>query len=151
MIISDFEKKYIYDCKMCLPYMQECIKQPMNMLFHFLQPNHFAFDSMLFDGKNKTLVFFQITINEDHEIHFNQIKDFINCQPEKIKHKEKYISFFSEVKKQNLVTSYFFQWLTNKKYDAIIKKSKDFNEIDKGTTFWVYPFDERLIDQIEKK
>ena len=101
-MISDFEKKIIYDCTMCLPDMQECIKKPTNMLFHFLQPNHFAFDSMIFEGKTKTLVFFQITINEKHESHFSQIKDLINCEPiqlllyEKKQHNEKYISFLAK-------------------------------------------------------
>ena len=153
--VSGFQKRICYDCEMCLPFIEECDKSQTNMLFHFADRTHFAFDSMLYAGGEKALVFFQITIDESHRISYREIKELIKGIPvqpavtvsEKDKKKnnpKKYQRFFNKVK--NFVGIYYFQWLTNKKYTKLIERSKELKEEEKN--FRIYTFDENLISQI---
>ena len=74
---------------------------------------------MLYDGETQTLIFLQITIDKNHEIHYNKIEDFIKNRPGQLKIGDyfyKYILFFKELNNLKLVKKYV---LCVKKFDRI--------------------------------
>ena len=85
ILISGYETFFVWDCYSALPF----IRIPhAKFLFHFYDPTHFAFDSMLYDGDQKILVLIQITINKDHDIHYQELMDLINKEENEDKKKE---------------------------------------------------------------
>jgi len=88
------------------------------MLVHFTDPTHLAFDSMIYDGKTKSLILIQITINE--KLKFMEINGLIKLKNEKIqklydKVNKKYYCFFREISDKDLVENYYFHWMTPEK------------------------------------
>ena len=126
-IVEINELGYYYDCTQTLLHMVECQKAKKCRAFHFLQNKHFAFDSLIYDGITQTLVLIQITINPNHECHFESIYQFITEKEEPTnENMNKYQIFFMQLSELNLVKSYIFQWMTNKKIVEIEKKTIDF-------------------------
>jgi len=145
------KKKYCYDCLDTFEDLQSCKEGKTGIMFHFLQPNHFAFDSMLYDGSINALVLIQITINSQHKIHYKRIESLMNgisVSLEKVPSDyKKYIQFFQELGRREIGETLFFQWLTDKKYEALETRSKKKNDavdLFKG----IYCFNKELIDEI---
>jgi hypothetical protein len=157
-IISDYEIKYCYDCASCIPDFARALEKSRSKIFHFLQTNHFAFDSMLYDPVTKTLILFQITINSNHDIHYDEIISFIKKEPiqiklEQLKTKmsqkyEKYFTFFREIIENKYVENFVFQWLTPQIFDNIVKTAKNVNAIHKCEKLIVYGYHQLLVDEI---
>lgn len=133
------------------------MKDKKSIIFHFLQKNHFAFDSMVFDGKSKTLILVQITLNENHDIHYDEIISYIQNNPEEKKihaNKIKYLNFFQDINKFKLVDTIIFQWMTNKKYKKIEDSAKIYNDKIKNHSkinfFFISPYHKGLLDDINK-
>ena len=155
--IEILKKHYFYDCLTTLQELSFCKENCLSILCHFLQSNHFAFDSMLYDGETQILILIQITIDKNHEIHYDKIEDFIKNRPGQLKIGEKkdyfskYILFFKELNKMKLVKKYVYQWMTNKIYDEIIKNSdKEKKKLEEQTILEIFPFHKDLINEINK-
>ena len=119
------EVGYFYHCGKTLADIIECQKSKKCKVFHFLQKNHFAFDSLIYDGSSQALILIQIRINRNHECHYESIYHYINEKPNPTK-KDKYHSFFSEV--SGLVNVYIFQWMTSEKFSEIQTTSEEFKK-----------------------
>lgn len=107
---------------------------------------------MIYDGETKNLILIQITINKNHDIHYDTLEKLIKSndlqlKPGERKKYEKHKNFFQCIKE--LVSKYFFQWMTNKKYDELIQKSDKAKENMQDPNFFqIIPFDKNLIDEI---
>ena len=118
-----------------------------------MQRNHYAVDSLLFDGFTKTIALFQITINENHEIHYLDIIGFINKDyqmklDDDGKRMKKYFDFFKELN-PDLVKQFVFQWLTKMKFPAIEEKTKEKQyKLKDGRLFFIFCFSDQLIKEI---
>lgn len=147
------KKQYIYDCRDAFNLLLTC---KYSILCHFLQSNHFAFDSMLYDASTKTLVMIQITIDENHQIYYEDIVSFIKGETlKKTKggdYYKKYREFFKDLQNSSLVDKYVYQWMTDRVYQKLIDKSnkarKDLGE--KANLLEIIEYDKNLIRQIEK-
>ena len=103
----------------------ECKQSQKCKVFHFLQQNHFAFDSLLYDGTTETVVLIQITINRNHTEQYEKLYKYINLKPDQNEEPlDKYHNFFIQLDQSNLVQTYMFQWLTDEIYEEISKKLK---------------------------
>ena len=125
--LRDSEKSIRYDCLKSLPDIENCCNHKSSMLFHFADPTHLAFDSMIYDGITKSLIMIQITKNENHELKLTELNWAIKRKDTKIQTKsknvhQKYYDFFKTICDQNLVETYYFQWLTSKKFPKLIEK-----------------------------
>ena len=159
-IINDYEIKYCYDCLCCISDISKSLKEKKSKMFHFLQINHFAFDSMLYDPIAKVLILFQITINKNHDIHYEEIVKFIKHEPIQIKTFEntkerrklydKYYHFFEEIIKKDYVQTCVFQWLINERYTEIEKSKEVFNKKEKEHKLSIYCYHQELLDEIMK-
>ena len=144
-IIKDYDLSNIYDCEESLLFLKKHEKKQTSGLFHFIQSNHYYIDSMLYDGWSKTLIFFQITMNEKHAIHYEELIDLISnsvgYQALTDKQKPypiKYINFFSALKRGKLVKTFYFQWLTHKPLNEIEAKTKENHfQIKKKWNFFI--------------
>jgi len=88
-------------------------------MFHFLQPNHFAFDSLLYDGNTGMMVLIQITIDQSHALHYEPLIGFIEQDLKwSLKYYEKYFRFFGQLN-TDLVSTFVFQKTFLLKYMAI--------------------------------
>lgn len=151
-------KHYFYDCLSTLQELIFCKEWSSSILCHFLQPNHFAFDSMVYDGDTQTMILIQITLDKNHEIHYDKIVSFIKNQKIQLKFGEKtgffkkYQLFFKQLNQLNLVKKYVFQWMTNKKFDELIKKSNKEKEnlLKDKDLLEIFPFDKYLINEIDR-
>ena len=160
-IFEGFEIKYCYDCFKALKYIKKCvndINQNESILFHFLQKNHFAFDSMIFNRKLKILVMFQITINEEHHVFYEDLWKLINIKNnlknyKDPKKKNKYERFFSYLCENKYVAIFGYQWLTPKEYENIKKGIENFEQKFKpeNDKFILKPFMKELIEDIHQR
>ena len=160
------QKLLRYDCIECIPDIAACHKNATSMIFHLTQSNHFAIDSMIYDGKTKALVLIQITLNPQHKIPFQQINNFITGEKNKQKigrikkqneekkekdDKKKYYNFFKEMREKHLVDRYYFQWLTPDRIQTLIDRIEKKENKIKNLAFINIPYYDRLIDQIQKE
>ena len=155
--IKIIKKQYFYDCLNTLQELSFCKDLGLSILCHFLQSNHFAFDSMLYDGKTQTLIFIQITIDKNHKIHYDKIENFIKNKPAQLKiekkkeYFKKYIIFFEELNKMKLVKKYVYQWITNQIYYELINNSdKKKENLEDPTFLEIFPYYKDLINEINK-
>jgi len=121
--ISDYKIRYCHDCEKILPDIESCHKNKTQKLFHFLQFNHYGFDSLLYDGNTKMMVLFQIAIDRLHDLPYENLISFIEKKSENSFFK-KYINFFGKLD-QEMVSIFVFQWMTNKVYESIRIRSED--------------------------
>ena len=128
--ISHYEIRYIYDFLDSLLLIRDFAKSQRKVLFHFMKKNNYAVDSLLYDGVTKTIIFFQITINENHAIHYSSIIGFINNDYQmKIDDKKKkiikYFDFFKALNSE-LSKQFIFQFfMTKEKISKIEEKTKE--------------------------
>ena len=94
--ISDYKIRYCHDCEKILPDIESCHKNKTQKLFHFLQFNHYGFDSLLYDGNTKMMVLFQIAIDRLHDLPYENLISFIEKKSENSFFK-KYINFFGKL------------------------------------------------------
>ena len=88
--IGKFSNIFCYDCLTALPYMKTAFNNKKNnIMFHFTQENHFAFNSMLYAPIPEILIFIQITTNESHDLHYNELKQLIETNFTHEKEKQK--------------------------------------------------------------
>ena len=121
------ESGYYYHCCQILQEIIKCKQSKKCKVFHFLQQNHFAFDSLLYDGTTETVVLIQITINRNHTEQYEKLYQYINLKPNQNEEPlDKYHNFFILLFQSNLVQTYMFQWLTDKIYEEISKKTETF-------------------------
>lgn len=152
-------KHYFYDCLSTLQELIFCKECRSSILCHFLQPNHFAFDSMVYDGNTQNLILIKITIDKNHKIHYDKIVSFIKNQKIQLKIGEKsgffkkYELFFKLLIELKLVKTYTFQWMTNEKFEELINKSKKkiakFSNDDQKL-LQIFTFDINLINEINR-
>ena len=71
--ISERQKMYCYDCSTVLPYFEECMEKSKCIVIHFMQFNHWAIDSLIYDGNTKLLILIQITKERTHSEHYSDI------------------------------------------------------------------------------
>ena len=122
-------------------------------MFHFTQENHFAFNSMLYAPIPEILIFIQITTNESHDLHYNELKQLIETNFTHEKEKQKYISFFKELKIE-YIKYFVFQWMTDKIYDYSINLTGNQTEtvnLKNSRQFQIYSFHHQLLKTIEEK
>ena len=141
---------YFYDCLQTIKYLTRCKNLETCILCHFLQANHFAFDSMLYDGITQTLVLIQITINKNHDIHYGQIEQMIKNQKLLGDFFKKYNDFFANLNKYHLVNKYVFQWITDQQYDVLVKRSDEEKKKLEPGLMEIFPFHSGLIHEIEE-
>ena len=122
------EVGFYYDCNDCLRDIENCKNNEKCGAFHFLQKNHFAFDSILYNGIDNTLVLIQITINKYHTEKYEDIYRYTRKTKNMKQPENKYHQFFLDLTQKKLVTTYIFQWITNEKYDEIKKKADEFRK-----------------------
>ena len=151
-------KHYYYDSFNTLLDMKICKELKTSVLCHFLQSNHFAFDSMLYDGETETLVLIQITIDRNHDIHYDRIENMIKGQSVQLTLNEKnaayfkkYIHFFSELRKSDLVNKYVFLWMTAGRYQELVEKSNKAKKDLDPKCIEIFPFHSGLIDEIGRR
>jgi len=82
------------------------------MMFHFMQTNHYAFDSLFYDGNTQMIALIQITINPAHKLPYEKLIGFIEQNPIVHEYHEKYFRFFGNLK-NHLVSTFVFQWMTD--------------------------------------
>ena len=140
---------YFYDCLQTFKYLTHCKNVGTCILCHFLQANHFGFDSMLYDGETQTLVLIQITIDKNHDIYYGQIEQMIQNQNIILGGLSKYNDFFANLNKCHLVNKYVFQWMTDQKYDVLMKRSEEEKKKLEGL-MEIFPFHSGLINEIEE-
>lgn len=107
---------------------------------------------MFYDAPTKTLVMIQITIDQNHQIHYDSIIGFIKGGGPSKNYYKKYKDFFYNLKTSHLVSKYVYQWMTNKVYEKLIEKSekakKDLG--DDANLIEIINYDLNLITQIEQ-
>lgn len=149
------EMAYVKSCKEIIDEIKRCQKSKICKVFHFLQQNHFAFDSLIYDGASSSVVLIQITVNKKHDVHYEEIYQFINEQPNE--KSNKYHKFFQALEENNLATTYFFQWMTDGKFDEIKKKTDSFKKIMQKRKpharheLFIDDYSETLLDFLDKK
>lgn len=146
--IEKISNIFCYDCLTALPYMKTSFKNNKNVMFHFTQKNHFAFDSMLYAPIHQTLFFIQITINQSHDLHYNELRQLIETNYTHEKDKQKYISFFKQLKIE-YIKSFVFQWMTPKFMDSIETKSMPLRRKVGGRDFIIECKFPELYDEIK--
>lgn len=150
IVVPNNKIRYCYDCLKILPEIQNCYQKKTQMMFHFLQPNHYGFDSLLYDGDAKLMVFIQITIDKSHSLPYETLMEFIEKKSTNKQHLKKYIDFFEKIEK-DLASTFIFQWMTNKVYEEIENRTEknQFNLSD-SRTFKIYCYHKQLIKKIEE-
>ena len=144
------EVGFYYDCNDSIIDIEDCKNNEKCRAFHFLQKNHFAFDSILYDGKTQALALIQITINENHTQNYEDIDRYMKKPTTAdIKPENKYHKFFLNLTQKKLVKTYIFQWNTNKKYPEIKKKADEFWANHKSFTIEYYSED--FFELLERK
>ena len=87
--------------------------------------------------------------------YYDKLEDFIKNRPGQLKieigkrkdYFYKYILFFKELNNLKLVKKYVYQWMTNRKYDEIMKNSdKEKKKLQEPTFFEFFPFHKDLIN-----
>ena len=118
------------------------------MIFHFSQTNHFWFDSLLYDGLSKTLVFIQITINKQHSNHYDDLYDSITKEKVEESKNNKYFHFIRNLIDKDLVRTWVFQWITDRKYEELKNDIMKFRNSHKNSNeiLQIHYFLESLID-----
>ena len=119
------EMAYVKSCEEIIDEMKRCQKSKICKVFHFLQSNHFAFDSLIYDGASSSVVLIQITVNRNHDVEYEKIYHFINEKPIE---NDKYHKFFEALERNELAKTYFFQWMTNGKFKEIMNKTDSFKK-----------------------
>ena len=151
-------KHYFHECLNTILNMKLCKEQKNSVLCHFLQSNNFAFDSMLYDGETETLVLIKITIDRNHDIHYDIIKNMIKGESEQPTLNEnneayfsKYITFFTELRKSDFVRKYVFLWMTPSRYQELEDKSYQAKkDLELNSNFIeIFPYHSGLIREIE--
>ena len=149
------EMVYVYSCEEIIDDIKECKNTNHCKVFNFLQNNHFAFDSLIYDGASSSVILIQITVNKKHDVHYEEIYQFINEKPkDKL---NKYHNFFNALEENKLAKTYFFQWMTNEKFTEIIDKTDKFKKnIQKRKPrarheLFIDNYSETLLEFLEKK
>lgn len=117
-------------------------------MFNFTQKNHFAFDSMLYAPIHQTLFFIQITTNQSHDLHYNELIQLIETNYTHQKDKQKYIRFFKELK-IDYIKSFVFQWMTPRFMESIETNAKPLNRKVGGRDFTIVCRFPDLYDEIK--
>ena len=123
------------------------------MMFHFLQTNNYGFDSLFYDGDAELMVLIKITIDQSHERPYEKLIGFIEQNPTFDSYHEKYYRFFGKLKK-TLVSTFVFQWMTDKIYDYSINLTGNQTEtvnLKNSRQFQIYSFHHQLLKTIEEK
>ena len=155
MIIDYDDILYVYDCNEALNFIQKnSYRKKQQILFHFLQPDHFAFNSMIFNKIKKVLVLIKITFDKEECEYYELLWNFMKLKAtneNKLKYK-KYADFFQKIKEKNLANEYIFQWLTNENYVEIKKKIENFHGKYKKAKkkFPIYHYYQQLIDMFKE-
>ena len=150
------EKKNRIDCEKSLPDLKNCKKHQTSMVFHFTDQTHLAFDSMIYDGKTKSLIMIQITKNENHNLKFTQLNGVIKLKADKAQTQfknvpKKYYDFFKTICDEDLVEHYYFQWLTSEKFPKLIEKIGKKLKTIKNLKFKNSSYYDPLLEQIAKQ
>ena len=102
----------------------------------------------------------QITIDRNHDIHYDRIKNMIKGEAvqqtlneKNAAYFSKYITFFSELRKSDLMKKYVFLWMTPSRYqeleDKFDRAKKDLKPNSNFIEF--FPYHSGLILEIERR
>ena len=149
----------VYDCMSAFKVINESPNGRKSILFHFIQENHIAIDSMIYDENLKIMLLIQITKNSTHDDYYDLIWQLINNENPTInKKKTQEIllkKFFDSLRNADLVRRFDFQWLTPQKFSEIEKRKNEFfkNKIQKDVTekFQICTFSKDLISCVDSK
>ena len=141
------EASYHYDCTKTLKEIVYCQKKKACKVFHYLEPDHFAFNSLLYDGASKILILIKTTTNPEAGCPYDQLYGFITTKPEE---SNKYHEFFNNLVNSGLVDRFVFQWMTDGKYEDIMENSAKFmeNKMVNKKFFRIENYSEDLLDAL---
>lgn len=125
------EISFSYSCSEIIEDLKCSRKNQICKAYHFFQACHWAFDSLIYDGSTKNLIFIQITVNENHNVFYNTLETLLlkdEIELKEMKNKSYHEKFFSFLLQSKIAENYYYLWITDKPKEKILMDIKNFNE-----------------------